>query len=120
MVCLVGDLSEDDAHPPRSCTGGENPMIRGRRLTAALGVVAGLLARGGSGAAAHAGPLPQPVHGVLVTPRDVTAPRLRAFKQQGTNTIVLYVADDTDSAAVRAAVARIRKAGLAPCYWIEV
>src|SRR5207253_6431968 len=58
--------------------------------------------------------------GVLVTPEEAATPRLRTFSKQGTNAVVLYLPDGAPAAAVRTAVRRIRAAGLAPYYWIEV
>jgi hypothetical protein len=57
---------------------------------------------------------------VLLTPEGATLLQLRTFRKHGTQQIVLYLADGTAAAGVRAAVQRIREAGLAPYYWIEV
>jgi hypothetical protein len=95
-------------------------MIQGIGLLTALGLIAALAASGSSGPESGAAQRVRPMHGVLVSLPDVTPARLRAFKQQGVNSVALYLADSAAAASVRAAVDSIRRAGLAPCYWIEV
>ncbi len=95
-------------------------MERGPSLLMPLGLVAVLVAASGAVQGLAAPPRVPPMQGVLVTPQAVTPTRLRSLRQQGINTVALELADSTAAAPVRTAVKRIREAGLAPYYWIEV
>jgi hypothetical protein len=95
-------------------------MARRTGLRTPLGLAAALLAAGGSGRALGTAALSKPMRGVLVAPQDVTTQQLGTFRKRGANTVAVYLADSAAEAPVRAAVDRIRKAGLAPYYWIEV
>jgi hypothetical protein len=93
-------------------------MARAAGLLASLGLVTALVA-GVADPPLLAAPLP-PLRGALVTPRAVTTARVRSFRKQGANAVALYLTDGSAAAPVRAAVGRLRSAGLAPYYWIEV
>jgi hypothetical protein len=95
-------------------------MARAARILTAIGLVAALVGWGGSGPALVAAPPSPPMRGVLVTPEESTTEQLRTFSRQGVHEIVLYLGDGTAAVPVRAAVKRIREAGLTPYYWIEV
>jgi hypothetical protein len=60
------------------------------------------------------------LRGVLLTAQQASVQRLRQIKADRGNAVVLNLTEREGAAATRAAVRRIRAAGLAPYYWIEV
>src|SRR5688572_17876455 len=60
------------------------------------------------------------LRGVLVTAQQASDQRLRQIKADGGNAVVLNLAERDTAAATQTTVRRIRAAGLAPYYWIEV
>jgi hypothetical protein len=85
-----------------------------------LSLVAALAAGSPPGPPLAAAPRSQPMRGVLVTAPQITTRQLRTWREQGCNSVVLYLADGASAAPVRAAVKRTREAGFAPYFWIEV
>jgi len=77
----------------------------------------GVLARARDGHEVERGP--GSLRAVLVSPDQVTPAALQRFRREGSNAVVVSLADNQRRAAA-SAVARIKKAGLDLYYWIEV
>lgn len=97
-------------------------LRRGLWLTAFLGIPL-LTAGARPKAVARNSSPPSPaakLRGVLLTAQQASARVLREIKREGANAVVLNLAEQDTAVVTRAAVRRIRAAGLAPYYWIEV
>jgi hypothetical protein len=62
----------------------------------------------------------EPVRGVIADAAQIGAEWLADRKAAGTNTVALRIEDDRSLPALRAAAQRIRAAGFALAYWIEI
>lgn len=94
------------------------PVSRIAALAGLIGITFGgtlMTARGGRTAAANAFSL----RGVLAAPSQITPESLSRFRREGAQAVVVNL-EDGERRDAEAATERVRKAGLAPYYWIEV
>lgn len=105
-----------------------SPISEGTRLSAALVATIIFVSVTSSTPAWAVGPADRPasaaslqLRGALIRASATDGQRLRELKTSGTNTVVFPLRKgEGEREAVRAAVARAERAGLAVAYWIEV
>lgn len=95
-----------------------NKALSAGLLLLVIGAAAALLRADAQTAAASAAPAGE-LRMVLVSPREAGRDSLTRFKREGTTGVVLNLAAGEGQAAGRAAE-RVRAAGLALYYWIEI